>query len=391
MFLLSLLFCTCALLILYGYMGYPLVAGTLFDRCAAKLNTSNAMDASVGVLNVPDSVSVVIAAYNEESCIDQRIQNLLAQHPRPEAYEILIGSDGSTDQTKTILEAYSGHDIVKAFHFEENRGKASVLNDLVAKASGEIIVFSDANTHFAAETVHQLLQPFTSNKVGIVCGELDIQANSSQENSDSQLWSLERFLKEKESSINGMVGANGGNYAIRRSLYQAIPSSTICDDFLIAMKIMDAGYQCTYQPLAMATEEEPAGVKDEFWRRVRIGQGNFHALAVLWPNLLSGSGINLFTLTSHKILRWLTPHLALVCFFTNLILIDIHSLFIFTMWGQVLLYLFGVVAWFKIPVVSKLPGVKQLGYLVVLNAALLLGWFRYASGTTKGNWKRTER
>ncbi|WP_246033999.1 glycosyltransferase family 2 protein [Thalassotalea mangrovi] len=338
---------------------------------------------------LPD-VSVVIAAYNEEHCIGERIDNLLAQQYPLQKLHIFIGSDGSTDATNTILSRVD-HPQVEIKLFPGNRGKASTLNDLLALVKTDIVVFSDANTQFAADAIRQLVAGFTSAKVGAVCGELDLFNHGVNTNKDNLYWRYEQFIKNQESQLNALLGANGAIYAIRRQLYLPINANTIVDDFQIVMNIARQGYRVTYHRGAKAREEVAPSAIDEGKRRIRIGAGNYQAFSNLLWLLNPSQGWRCFAYFSHKVLRWFTPHLMIVALFSNLLIAGqpFYGGFLLL---QCCLYGLGIWGIRQIDKGHSPPWfVTFIAFFLRLNTALMQGFVLFSRRNLTGTWQRTSR
>ena len=368
----------------YSYVGYPMVLWLLSLFRGEK----TAVDSEPAVW---PNVSIVIAAHNEELVIGRRIENLLALDYPPEHLHILIGSDGSTDRTSEIVRLYRRPRI--AFHdFALQRGKAQVLNDLVALAPGKYVVFTDANTFFEPSAVKELIRGFRlAPSACAVVGKLEFRTAEGTVNPDSFYWRYETVLKTLESRFGTVLGANGAIYAIKRAWFRALPAGTIVDDFLIPMLMrLERGGAVIFRPAAKAWEMVPETVRDEFRRRVRIGAGDAHALRHTWRLLLPNQGMLAVSYWSHKIVRWMGPVLLLTAFVANLWLAD-------RPWGRVLLiaqvavYALGLAAlWLRsVPVIGRLA--TGVWYFMVLNAALLIGTLKYLSGRAAPIWQRTPR
>jgi cellulose synthase/poly-beta-1,6-N-acetylglucosamine synthase-like glycosyltransferase len=372
-------------LIVYSYAIYPAI---LYLFHYSRISEGDGSVVSNKII-FPD-VAIVIAAYNEEDHIEDRIKNLLCLDYPKDKIKFYIGSDGSDDKTNEIVDGFEDESIV-FLPFEERRGKASVLNDLVSRAEGEIIVLSDANTDFKVDAVKLLVEGFSDNEVGGVCGELQILSKESNDNLDSMYWKYERFIKEHEGKMDALLGANGAIYAIRKSLFQAIPSDTITDDFYIGMMIVKQGFRFIYQPEAIAFEYEPDDHSDEFKRRVRIGMGNYQAFSRLKSFLNPfGNCRYFFTYISHKVLRWFTPHLMVLIFLISILLMH-KPLFIFVLLLQLIVYAFCWYAYKNISIKS-LPRVFSLMvFFVSMNAALLLGSIKFITQKANPAWQRTAR
>ncbi len=336
------------------------------------------------------AVAIIISAYNEERHIGPRIENLLALDYPADKLTILIGSDGSRDRTGAIMAGFDDPRL-HALPFEQNRGKASVLNDLVARAQAPILVFSDANTYFETQAVRRLVRHFADERVGAVSGELRLKG-AAGDNQDSLYWRVEQFLKFFEGRIGGLLGANGAIYAIRRALWQPLASDTICDDFCVAMSVAATGHRLVYEPTAWAEEDTPDAIGEEYKRRVRIGIGNFQALVRHPEYLWRTSAGTIFAYLSHKVLRWIAPHLLLVGLIATLALaLDAWPWAVFA--GLQIAGYLGAAALYGVSGRGgTLPGLLRIpAFLFALNWAFLIASYRYATGRYSGSWRRTSR
>ena len=339
-------------------------------------------------------VAIVISAYNEERHIVSRIENLLALDYPADRLRAYIGSDGSRDRTAELMGRFEGEVRIVALPFEQNRGKASVLNDLVARTTEPIVVFSDANTYFERGALKKLVSRFDDPKVGGVTGELRLLGNAGGDNQDSLYWRIEQFLKFFEARIGALLGANGAIYAIRRALWQPIRPDTICDDFVIAMNVSAGGHQLVYEPKAWAEEDTPEGIGEEVKRRIRIGIGNFQALVRHPQYLTRTSAATAFAYVSHKVLRWTAPHLLLLALAASVALAAQTGSSGWALYalGQALAYLAAWAGWQMSSRGVKLPTlVKLAAFLFALNWAFLVASWRYATGRYAGSWGRTSR
>lgn len=382
-------------LFIYSYALYPLILALFAGFVQFKRDLAYAFgkrDRRDIVTHHWPSVAVVIAAYNEQKHIRQRVQNLMDLQYPLDRLNIYIGSDGSRDQTADILREFSDSRL-NVFIFEVNRGKANVLNDLVSRGREDLLVFSDANTFFAPDALEKLVLPFADPAVGCVSGELHL-TSAGGDNQDGLYWRVEQFLKFFESRIGGLLGANGAIYAIRRTYWKPLRPDTICDDFCVAMTVSAAGGRLLYTTAAVANEEMPESIEDEYHRRVRIGIGNFQAL-VRHPEYISKTSWGTkFSYISHKVLRWLSPHLLLVSLGASLVLASTHQMWL--MWALVQLFglfLAGSAYWLVANrSSSNVPSpVKLLAFLFALNWAFLVASWRFVSGQYSGSWRRTSR
>ena len=384
---------TCIGAVAYSYLLYPFVlalaaglAQSLRDaRYVLGKRERRARDEDALPL-----VAVVISAFNEERHIQQRIDNLLTLDYPAHLLRAYIGSDGSRDATGAILNACADARI-KAFVFEQNRGKANVLNDLVGRVTEPIVVFSDANTFFDPQALRRLVTHFSDPEIGGVSGELRL-LGSGGDNQDSLYWRLEQFLKFFEGRINGLLGANGAIYAIRRSLWVPLDADTICDDFCVAMNVAASGRRLVYEPAAWAEEETPQEISDEYQRRVRIGIGNFQALVRHPEYLWRTSPGTAFAYVSHKILRWVAPHLLTVGLLASFVLALHSSLWLAFALMQLAAYVGAAVLYRFSKRGVALPSLlRMVAFLFALNWAFLVASKRYATGQYSGSWRRTSR
>lgn len=389
---LELLFWGLLAVVAYSYAGYPLLlmcwSALVQQKRDLKFVLGKGGERRSGLANVTElpSVAVIISAYNEEKCIEARIQNLLALDYPEDKLTFLIGSDGSSDETVNIAKKFETKQL-QFIDFKNNRGKASVLNDLVAQAQADVLVFSDANTEFDTQAVHRLTRHF-SQGVDAVCGELHLVDNASGENQDGVYWLYERVLKFHESRIGGLLGANGAIYAIKKEAYQPIPADTVVDDLTIVLRIAESGGVVVYDPEARAVEEVAPGSGDEYKRRVRIGSGNYQAFHRFLSLLSPTHGALWFTYLSHKVLRWYTP-LFLLCALLVTIPLALQSVFYaVVLFAQCATYLFcyrhrNGYAGNKV--------LRLIVFWVNMNMALGQGALRYYRGGVGGSWSSTSR
>ncbi len=381
-----------AFLIVYTYLIYPLLLIVISGLVQSLGDTRYILHKTDRRTVAPDewpNVAIVFSAYNEERHIVDRINNLLEQDYPLDKLSIYIGSDGSNDRTVEFVRTIKDKR-VKLFEYSENRGKITVLNELLSNITETVVVFTDANTVYHSDTIKKLARHFISGNIAGVCGELYLVNPKKGSNKDSVYWRLERILKYHEGKINGFLGANGAIYAISRKYFTPLPADTIIDDFSIFMKIGLDGHKVIYDTEAIAEEEVAPDMFAEYGRRVRIGAGNYQAFFRFLYGLNPKHKWRVFTYVSHKVIRWFTPHLMVLLFLVNLTLLD-QLLYQFTLLIQVSVYVmtFLVVKYFhshQFPSFITLPV-----FLVYMNAALAHGFIRYLSGNSKGTWERTER
>lgn len=364
----------------YSYLVYPLVM-TIIVRASSAAPSPTAT-------GLP-SVAVVVAAHNEERHIDARIRNLLELDYDPQRLRVYVGSDGSSDRTVAVANLYASS-TVRVFAFTPRRGKASVLNDLVAAATEDIVVFTDANTLFDASAVRALVRHFGDSRVGAVSGELRLRKPRAGDNQDSSYWRIETILKRGESLIGGLLGANGGIYAIRRELYRALPGDTIVDDFTIVMNISALGHRTAFEPAALAFEDVPEGIPVEFRRRIRIGIGNYQAFFRYPEYWLRATWQRRFTYFSHKVLRWFAPHLLIVALASSWLLAA-DPFYAWLLKAQLFGYALLGLGLLTRERIAFPPLISAPLFVFALNVAFMVAFWRYLRGNVSAQWHRTER
>jgi cellulose synthase/poly-beta-1,6-N-acetylglucosamine synthase-like glycosyltransferase len=275
------------------------------------------------------------------------------------------------------------------YEFVERSGKPGVLNQLLPHATGDIVVFCDANTELEPDAVRSLVRHFTQPEIGCVCGELRLRSRG-QVSGEHLYWRFETLLKFLESRVNMLVGANGALFAIRRSLFVPIPTDGIVEDLLIAMNVRAAGFRVVYDPEAIAWEEVAPNAGQEFRRHVRIGAGNFHALRYTWRLLKPTAGTVALAFWSHKVCRWLVP-LFLAAAQASAVMLAAQPVYGFAASLGVMLVLLAFVghrlgrrARYWAP--ASIPY-----YFLSMNLALLFGLIAFVRGTQTIVWTPTAR
>jgi cellulose synthase/poly-beta-1,6-N-acetylglucosamine synthase-like glycosyltransferase len=393
MYLLELVFWFSVFLVFYTYLFYPIILMVLSGIRQLKKDTSFVLSKSerrIRIAELPE-ITVVIAAYNEEKCIEDRVINLLALNYPKDKLKFIIGSDGSTDNTNVILKSFDENNL-SVFCFEKNRGKINVLNELMTKVESAICVFSDANTMFEKDALKHLVSHFDNSNVGAVCGELHLIDPFSGDNKDNLYWSYEQALKFHESRLNALLGANGAIYAIRTQDYIPLPTDTIIDDFCIVMNIARKGYEVIYAPEAKATEEIAPDLAEESSRRVRIGAGNYQAMMRLGWLLNPLEGYRFFSYFSHKILRWFVPHLMILILISNSLLALDFNFYKVTLLLQIAFYSSAIIG-------LKLKSghgfifnfLKISAFFVSMNFSLLRGFLKFLNKNLSATWESTSR
>jgi cellulose synthase/poly-beta-1,6-N-acetylglucosamine synthase-like glycosyltransferase len=356
--------------LIYTYVGYPCILA-VWRWWAGKPSRP-------GSSNFP-TVSIVIAARNEGKRLAVRIDNCLRQHYPPELLNIIVVSDGSTDETEEIVRQCDPARVT-LLALTEQQGKAMALTAGVARTQSEIIVFADARQVFSPSAVAELAGNFSDPQVGAVSGELMLQTQPTGIGAEAAglYWSIEKWIRRSESAIDSAVGTTGAIYAIRRSLFEPLPQGTILDDLLVPMRIAMHGYRVVFEPRAQAFDWIEQDYHTEFKRKVRTLAGNYQAL-MLCPDLMKPWRNRLFfQFISHKVCRLAAPFCLVALFVSNLFVMHGWLRYLFIL--QAIGYTMAAIGW----------GLRRLGVrerwtaaafmFVMLNAAALLAAFRAFRG-----------
>ncbi len=378
----------CLGLVAFSYAGYPVVLaawGALHDlRGALRFFSGGPDRRERSAPREWPRVTIVLAAFDEEACIRQKVENCLAVDYPPDRLDVVVGCDGCTDGTAELARR-AGRGRVRVVELAPRQGKASVLARLVPSAPGEVVVLTDANVTFEPGAVRALARRFRDPSVGAAVGRLRLRTPDG--GGEGMYWAYETFLKYLEGKLGCVLGANGGIYAIRRILFPKLPADTITDDFVIPLRIAVRGWKVPYEPTAIAHEDAPDDARAEFGRRARIGAGNWQALARL-PDLLDPrAGFVSFAFVSHKLLRWATPFLLAVALAVN-----VGAAAAGGAWG-VRAVLAAQVAFYALAAAgggAGGPG-RAARHFVEMNAALAVGFWRFLRGTQRAAWRRTAR
>ena len=306
-----------AVAIIHSYAFYPLIASL-----GSRLRKEN--DRIWEATDDLPFTSIIMAVHNEEQVISKKIQSVYNSTYPEQRFELLVGSDGSSDRTNEILEESSKD--YDSFHFTAftgRRGKPSVINELRERARGDILILTDAQVIFTPETIFELVKHYRNEQIGLVGANI-LNTRIDKSGISYQEWSFmsrEIKLKYHEGRAWGtMIGAYGACYSIRNEYYSRVPEGYSVDDFYITMKVLERQKKCILEMKALGYENVPNRLSEEFRRKIRIAAGNFQNLKVfyklLWPPY---KGVA-FSFFSHKVLRWLGPFFLMLLLFSNIIL-----------------------------------------------------------------------
>ncbi|MDD5233313.1 MAG: glycosyltransferase family 2 protein [Syntrophales bacterium] len=267
------------------------------------------------------SVSVVIAVHNEEQYIERKIESILEMNYPRDRLDLIIVSDGSTDNTLSLLESTARKlENIHVLHFPERRGKAAALNYGIARSRSEIIFLTDARQTLAPDCARELVSNFNDPSVGAASGALVLTGRKEKGGySYASYWSVEKWIRKSESRIHSVIGLTGAVSAIRRELYEDLPEGTLLDDVMTPMRIALKGRRIVFDERAVAYDDADIKSPKELKRKIRTLTGNFQLLRAM-PELMSPLKNPLFIqFFSHKVTRLLAPLFILALFLSNLL------------------------------------------------------------------------
>jgi len=378
--------------LLYAYVGYFVVLLVISGAAQCVRSCGNLLGRGADTRveeREPPRVSLLVAAYNEEQVIGERIRNALASRFPRDRLEIVIASDGSDDRTAEIVRGFC-HEGVRLLEYPERAGKVSVLNRSIPQCSGEVVVLSDANTKYDPDAVARLVRHFADERVGVVVGEMRLGSPDDSYKAEKRYWQYELMLKLMEGRLGVAFGV-GGIYAIRRSLFRPVPSNTITEDFVIPMNIRAGGARMVYEPGAVAYEDTAKNVMAEATRRVRIATGNYQSIWRCRALLNPLRGWIAFCFWSHKVVRWAAPFALAGLLGVNAALAARPGWYRWALAVQTAFYAMALMAalvrrprWLR-----RAFGLPY--YFTVMNVSMLRGFWRCLLGRQAVAWKRTER
>lgn len=344
--------------LIYAQVGYPLLLGLLARP--------ESQPASLEMHAYP-SVTLVIAAYTEESVIEEKVANALAlEYPR-ERLQVIVACDGSPDRTAELARA-AGADLVLEL---PHGGKMAAQNAAVERATGDVIAFSDANTIWEADALVRLVDALAVDGVGYACGRVTF-VNESGDNQEGLYWRYEMWLRARESALRSVTAGNGAIYAIWRDLYRRISPRT-GHDLTLPFSCVKVGRRAVDAPAAHADETMVPTLKGEFRRKRRM-------MSFAWPIVLTGGMLGLrgygpvysWMIHSHRALRYAAPFLHSIALLAAALLAPDSTLYLVFLGLQLVLLLASLLA----PLLRAKP-LLVARYYVLTNAAIALGLFDY--------------
>jgi len=378
-------FWLCLGLIIYVYLGYPILITGL----------ASVRQRPIDVAPIYPTVSLIVSAYNEEGVIGKKIENCLSLHYPKELLEIIVVTDGSTDRTPSIVSAYVNRNRIKLLHSPLREGKAAAMNRAAADARGEILIFSDANAMYNADSLQMLVRNFNDAHVGCVNGKKMVyKSQSSIFGSEKTYWNYESHIKLKETQLGSTVGVSGEMIAVRAALFEPVPIRMILDDSFIAMQVLKKNFRVVYEPTAISYEYSSISTHSEVMRRQRISAGRFQMLfsaRELWP---WNDKLAIFELVSHKIMRLFLPFFSVGVFVSSAgLVLSQNTPAIVTMLFviQLVFCLFAFVGWIFERYGWHVGVLGILYYIASGNFASFRGLMGYSKGRQTVLWEKAHR
>lgn len=390
---LKVLFWMCIFLVFYTYVGYGVLLWLLVKikrivRGRPTLPDLPADDA------LPD-VTFLVCAFNEQDVVDQKIENTrLLDYPR-EKLHLMWVTDGSTDDTNLRLAQYPD---VQVVFTPERRGKTAALNHGLSLVTTPITVMTDANTMVNAEAIRHIVRCFQDPKVACVAGEKRVIARHESQTAaqgEGLYWRYESTLKKLDSELYSAMGAAGELNAIRTALYQPMPENALLDDYVMSMRMVDAGYRIAYTPDAYAMEYGSADLAEESKRKRRIAAGGLQStwwlLGMLNP---FRRFVVAFQLLSHRVLRWtVTPCALMALIPLNVLLVFMNAGTVYTVcWLlQLLFYVAAFLGWWLSQHGRKNKLLYVAYYFLFMNFNVFRGMHYLRTHQGGGAWEKARR
>lgn len=339
-------------------------------------------------------VSLLLAVYNEEKVILNKLKSLARLEYLPGKLEILIASDASNDQTNKIIEGFvQSRSNFKFKKFQQRTGKIGIINQLSAIASGEILAISDANTMHDPKSLINLARHFKNPEIGLVDSYmyntgLDKGGISIQE---SAYVLRETRIKNMEGRMWGtLMGPSGGFYAFRKENYHPVPENFLVDDFYICMKVLEDGKKAINDPDSKVFEDVSNDITEEFRRKVRISTGNFQITKIFSHLILKPWNPIGFCFISHKLLRWTGPFFILGAFISNIMLYQ-TPFFSFTLILQLIFLILPIIDLILRKIKIHIVILRFITHFLYMNLAIFAGFIQFIKGINSNVWEPTRR
>jgi cellulose synthase/poly-beta-1,6-N-acetylglucosamine synthase-like glycosyltransferase len=340
------------------------------------------------------TVTLIVAAYNEEDFIAEKISNTLALNYPEDKVQYIFVTDGSNDRTPELV---AGYPQVKLMHSPERNGKIAAVHRAMKEVNTDITIFTDANTFLNRDALINICRHYADPSVGAVSGEKRVHVADAGDATAGEgfYWKYESKLKTWDSELYSVVGAAGELFSVRTNLYEPVPANTILDDFMISMLIAKRGHRIVYEPMAYATEGGSENVKEELKRKIRIAAGGMQS--IVWLKALLnpfGNFVLTFQYVSHRVLRWtVTPFLMVLAFILNCIIVyhQPGKIYLILLACQVLFYTLALLGLLLERMQVRIKALYIPYYFCMMNYAVAAGIRRYIAGSQSAIWEKAKR
>jgi len=368
----------CFVFVVYTYVGYPALLWLL-----AKLKRRRQEPADSEV-DLP-SVTVVIAAHNEENNIAGRLENVLGSDYPPDKLNVVVACDGCTDNTAALASRYER---VQVLEISPHRGKAAALNEAVRRATGEVIVFTDARQRFARDAIRQLVAGLRYKGVGALGGDLILIDFAGAPQAMGAYWRYEKLVRGLEARVDSPIQCSGAIYAIFRRLFVPMPEGLVLDDMWVPLHIRRQGFRIALASEAKAYDAVTPSYEREFKRKVRTLAGNYQLMwAAPWL-LVPVVNPLWWQFVSHKVCRLLVPYALITMYGASWALLG-KPYGAALVVAQTAYYLLGAVAWLFSALARRFRLVGLAGSFLSLNAAAAVAPFAFLLGKGRVRWERS--
>lgn len=382
------LFTASLLILFYNYIGYGILLWALV-KIKRLLGGKKPADQ-----DYEPEVTLVVAAYNEEAVIEEKIANTLALDYPKKKLQLLFITDGSTDNTPGIISRYPE---IQLLHTSARNGKTAALNRAMEHVQTPYVIFCDANTLLNTAAVRNIVKHYADNNTGGVAGEKKVISDGAAGAAATEgvYWKYESFLKKLDAELYSVVGAAGELFSIRTGLFQPVEPNVILDDFVISLRINIKGYRIAYAPDAYAMETPSDSIREEHKRKIRICAGGFQSIVMLRALLnVFRFPVVSFQYISHRVLRWTLSPLSLpVLLLTNIILAVYEGgwQFHISLAMQVLGYMAALTGYKLAERNIKISLFYIPFYFLFMNVAVYQGFYRYLTNNQSAAWEKAKR
>jgi predicted ATP-grasp superfamily ATP-dependent carboligase/cellulose synthase/poly-beta-1,6-N-acetylglucosamine synthase-like glycosyltransferase len=340
------------------------------------------------------SVSLLVAAHNEEAVIEEKLRNFFELEYPPDRRRLFLVSDCSTDRTCELANRYletlpqAERARVSVYDRRNRTGKTIALSQTIPETEGEILLFTDANSMYRPDAVRRLMQRFADPMVGLVCGHLDyIGADRTAGTGEALYWRYENAIKRRSGELGRLLVANGSIYAFRREIFEPLPGP-VADDFVMPLFAASRGYRTVYEPEAIAEEHLAERFSEDFRAKARIISQGWEAVRRYWPRIFEVGWLRVAQYLVHKILRWIAPFLLVMMFVSSAMG---SSPFLTLMFRVQVVFYAAALLGMLLRNVSGIPAVLRIPfYFVLVNVAAAKGFIDFLRGNARATWDKSE-